>query len=238
MSIRYAGLALMIGIVLTMIASFLYPGALIINPVDQTDFEAAVGAIGDATEISHILAIVSIIATLLMIFGLMALYPLATRDGTIGGSLLRFGIIASVIEWTIIVVATGMRIFVGHLTQRADAATDGAEAQAFLDAALTTHTEMVAILLAFIVLFPMASALTGLGIASRIPSMNIFKISAYALPALAVAAFINILLALLGSAENAITHLLINNLFLSLSAVALFILGLGMYQSVQGLADE
>ena len=53
---------------------------------------------------------------LLMSFGLLGLYQLATRQGGLSGTLLRFGIFVSIIEWSSIVVGMGMRHHIAHLT--------------------------------------------------------------------------------------------------------------------------
>ena len=48
MSIKYAGIALVVGAVLSYVSAMLFPGNALINPVDQTDFAAAVNAIAVA----------------------------------------------------------------------------------------------------------------------------------------------------------------------------------------------
>ena len=44
-----AGLALMVGVILAIVASVFYPGGPFINPVDQSDFAAAVVRPGRAS---------------------------------------------------------------------------------------------------------------------------------------------------------------------------------------------
>lgn len=239
MATRYAGLSLNTGIILTFIASFFHPGNTLVNPVDQTDFSQAVAAIGDAANLSHIMTLLAILSMLLMSFGLLSLYPLAARQGGLGSALLRFGIFVSILEWSCIVVGMGMRLFVTHLTQRAASAPDGSEFQAlFQSTALAIHTNSVAVLLGFVALFPLASMLVGLGVASRIQTVSVFKIASYGLVLFGALGQINILIALFVGADAPNTYFAINSALLSLAAICLFVVGLGMYQGRSGLSEE
>ena len=157
MTTRYSLLSLAIGVVLALISSLFHPGTVLINPVYQIDFSAAAGAIGEAPVPSHLMTIMQVLSMLLMSFGLLDLYPLATRQGGLSGILLRFGIFVSIIEWSSIVVGMGMRHYVAHLTQRMADVQDGYELQAALqNSALSVHTTMSAVLVVFITLFPFA----------------------------------------------------------------------------------
>lgn len=239
MTMRYAGLSLAVGVVLVFIASFLHPGNTLVHPVDQTDFAQAVAAIGDAANLSHIMTLLAILSVPLMSIGLLSLYPLATRRAGLGSALLQFGIFISILEWSCMAVGMGMRLFVAHLTQRAAHAPDGSELQAiFQSAALAIHTNSVAVFLAFVALFPLASLLLGLGVASRIPTMNVFKIASYGLVLFGAAGQVNFLIALFVGGGAPTTYFGINAAVSSLAAICLFAVGVGMYQGRRGLAEE
>ena len=109
MAIRCAGLALIVGVVLAFVAPMFMPGYTFINPVDQTDFPVARDALGDSPVLAQWMTFFTLISLLLMSFGFLALYPLASRQTGLGGKLLQFGIIATLIEWSILIIATGMR---------------------------------------------------------------------------------------------------------------------------------
>ena len=233
MATRYAGFSLAAGVILAFVSSYLHPGNTLINPVDQTDFPQAVAAIGDAANLSHVMTL------LLMSFGLLGLYPLAARQGGLGSAILRFGIFASILEWSCIVVGMGLRLFVTHLTQRAANAPDGSELQALIESnALAIHTNSVAVLLTFVALFPLASMSVGLGTAIRIQTMNVFKIASYGLVLFGAAGLINFLIALFAGADAPNTYFALNSVFLSLSAICLLAVGVGMYQGRSGLTEE
>jgi hypothetical protein len=118
MTIKYAGLALIAGVLLAFVAPLFIPGYSLVTPVDQTDFPAAVDALGDLPILAQWMNFVALISLLLMSVGLLGLYPLASRQAGLGGKLLQFGIIATLIEWSILIIVTGMRHFEIHLMQR------------------------------------------------------------------------------------------------------------------------
>lgn len=239
MTARYGGLALSTGIVLAIVAALLFPGGVIIDPVDQTDFPLAVAAMGDAPALTHTMAFLTIVAMLLQIFGALGLYHLASGQAGLGGTLLRFGVVASIIEWSIILMATGMRHFVTHLMQRGANAPDGSELQlTFQNSALAVHIDMLAVILAFIALFPIASMLVGLGLVGRFPTMNVFKVAAYGLILSGAAGLINFLVAMYASGSDPLTFLMVNNILLYIAAACLFAVGVGMYQSRSGLTEQ
>ena len=239
MTAKYGGLALSAGIVLAIVGAFLFPGGPIIDRVDQTDFRVAVQAMGEAPNLTHTMSFLTIVAMLLQIFGAVGLFHLATGQAGLGGTILKFGAIASIIEWSTILIATGMRHFVTHLLQRGAHAADGSEIQiGFNSAAQIVYTDMMGVFVAFIALFPMASALVGLGLVGRFPTMNLFKLAAYGLIAAGAAGVVNFLVAMYMSGPDPWTFLIISNVLLNIGALCLFITGIGMYQSRQGLAEQ
>ena len=239
MTIRYAGLALMVGVVLTFVAPLFMPGYSLINPVDQTDFPAAVDALGDSPVLAQWMTFFTLISMLLMSFGLLGLYPLASRQAGLGGKILQFGIIATLIEWSILIIAAGMRHFEIHLLQRSNLATDGAMSAAdFEAAALAVHIDITAVTLAFVALAPIASGLVGLGLSKRFASMDLYKAASYLLVAGGLVGLVNFLFAMNSPDLGIQSLLLINTLVLYVQGVSLIIIGYGMYQGRSELAEE
>lgn len=238
-AIRYSGIFLIVGVILVIISSLLHPGTALINPVDQTDFPAAVGAIGDAPTLSHLMTILNILAMLLMSFGVLGLFPLATGQGGLSGTFLRFGIFVSIIEWSSIVVGMGMRHYVAYLAQNAAAAPDGSELQAsFQETALLVHTSMSAVLVVFVTLFPFASFFLGAGLISRFQDLNPYKIASYGLALFGFGGLVNFIIIMFAGVEDPVGLLLVNNVFLFLGSLCLLTLGVGMYKGQSGLAEE
>ena len=239
MTAKYGGLALSTGIVLAIVAAMLFPGGPVIDRVDQTDFSVAAATMGEAPTLTHTMSFLTIVAMLLQIFGAVGLFHLASGHGGLGGALLKFGAVASIVEWSIIILATGMRHFVTHLLQRGANAADGSEIQmGFNNAALATYVDMIGVFVAFIALFPIASALVGLGLVGRFPTMNLYKLAAYGLIVAGAAGLVNFLVAMYTSGPDPWAFLIISNALLNIAALCLFVTGIGMYQSRVELAEE
>lgn len=238
MSIKYAGIAMMVGIVLSVVSTLLHPGNMLVNPVDQTDFPAALEVIADAPTLSHVMIFLSILAMLLISFGAIGLYPLGTRLGGLSGSLLKFGVIIAIIEWSIVIIALGMRHFVTHLMQRSTSAAGSDEQMFFADTALIIHTALTATLLASIAIYPFATMLIGLGLTKLSQTMNAYKISAYVLLVSGVAGLLTYLIAMFAPGDEPLVYLTIFNILLFIGSICLFIAGLGMYRGSGGMAEE
>ncbi len=238
MAIKYAGLALIAGVVLAFVAPIFMPGYALIYPVDQTDFAAARDALGDSPVLAHWVNFVSLISLSLMIFAFLVLYPLASRQGGLAGKILQFGIVASIIEWGILIVATGMRHFVIHLMQRSELTEGTPSPEEFQAAALAVHTDMAAVTIAFVALYPLASIAVGLGLANRFASMDLYKVTAYVMAAAGLLGLVNFLFAMSAPDLGFETLLLINNLALYIGGVCFIIVGYGMYRGRNELAEE
>ncbi len=236
---RYAGIAMMASIALLLATSWLLPGRTIIDPVDQTDFLAARDALGDTALLAHWVTFAEIVSMLLMTFGALALYPLASRQGGLGGRLLQFGIIVSVIEWSFLIVAAGMRHFVIHLMQRSEQLVAGSPlAVEFEAAALDVQITIAGIVLSLMALFPLATIMLGLGLASRFSSTGPYKIASYVLAAGGLAGLVIFLLVISAPGLDIQTLIWITSMVLYVDSICLFIIGLGMYKGREGLADE
>ena len=238
MTIKYAGIALIAGVVVAFVAPIFMPGYALIYPVDQTDFAAAVEALGDGAVLAHWVNFISLISWLLMISAFLALYSLASRQGGMGGKLLRFGIIASIIEWSILIIAVGMRHFVIHLMQRSELGEESPPPEAFEAAALAVHTDMIGVTLAFVALYPLASITVGLGLSNRFASMDVYKGAAYVMVVAGLVGLANFLF-LMSVPEMGLENLLvINNLALYIGGICFIVIGYGMYRGRTELAEE
>ena len=215
------------------------PGFVFIDAVDQTDFAAARDAMGASPVLAQWMTFITLISLLLMSFGLLGLLPLASRQPGLGGKLLQFGIIATLIEWSILIVATGMRHFEIHLMQRGNLEAQGSPmATVFADAALAVHIELTAVTLAFVALAPLASSMFGLGLSSRFASTNLFKVAGHILVVGGVVGLVNFLFAMNAPETGVQSLLFVNTIVLYVQGVCLIIVGLGMYQGRTELAEE
>ena len=239
MTLRHAGLALMVGVIMAFIAPLFMPGYALIDSVDQTDFPIAVDALARAPILAQWMTFFTIVAMLLMSFGLLALYPLASRQPGLWGRILQFGIIATIIEWGIVVIVSGMRHFEIHLLQQSQ--LDSGATMAALDlkaAALATHFEIAAVTMAFVVLAPIASSLVGLGLTRRFGEMNFSKFGCYLLTFGGIVGLGNVLFALNSPDMGIQSILFVNTIILYIQGVSLIIIGYGMYTGRRELAEE
>ena len=227
---KRGGLALIVGTILVIIASFLQPG-LLIDPVDQVDFPEAIRAMADAASLAHFVTMLTIIGMLLYIYAALTLLRLPQQHGA-----LRLGIFLSMFGWSLAIVGMGMRHLTVHLMQRGMGA--GAEQAAFESLALNVYVAMGGVLLTVIAIYPIASFFTGLGLASRFGSMNIFKLASYALVAVGVLASINFLVFQHASDVDPIQLLMVNVALQWVGSLGLFIIAVGMYRGQSELTSE
>ena len=70
-----------------------------INPVNQTDFPAAIAALGDQPSLGHVTTMLAVAGMLLQAYGLFALFRLGNGQRCLAGTALRTGVIASLFGW-------------------------------------------------------------------------------------------------------------------------------------------
>lgn len=228
---KAGGLAVMAGMVLTIVSSLLFPGGPLIDSVDQTDFAAAAAALAGSPTLAHAMTLLVIIGMLLYVYGFIELLRLRGQGSDFGASILRFGIVASIFSWCVFIVGFGVRHSAIYLMQQGVRAGEGTALQAeFAGLAVSSHIAMMGLLLAFMVVNPIASTLVGLGLAARFGGLNIYRLAAFGLIVIGVAGFANIVLALLLSDPDVVLHLAISQLLLFVGSVSLFIVGAGMFR--------
>ena len=228
-------MALIAGVILTIIASLLFPGGPLIDSVDQGDFPASIAVMSDSGTITHVPTLALIIGTLLEGYALLAFFRLLGRKGSLADSALRFGLVASLFGWGVFIVGMGMRHMVVHVTQHGV----GAGASPDLDGlALTIYTAMAGMHFAFLAVYPFAAMLFGLGLAPRFQTMNAFKLASYGMVLVGAVGLINIVLVQHIHDVDVGLFALISNSFLMLGAVFFLILGVGMYQGRSEFTGE
>lgn len=237
-STRQAGVAFIVGVILASVGSTIFPGGPVFDSVDQTDFQAAIGALGDNAALGYLTTMMVIVGMLLHAYGVIGLFGLSRGGAGLQGPGLRFGIVLSVLAWGLFTVAIGKRLMVIHLMQRAGDADNSSAQELFEDLALTGHTEMAGLMVAFITMFPFASALVGLGLVSRFEGMDVLKLASYGLVAVGVAGLANTLIGLFAPITSLEGHLIANNIVLLVGSVSLLVIGIGMYQGRAELVPD
>lgn len=226
-----AGLSLMTGWALALVASLFFPGGILIVPVDGTDFAEAINVMADYASLAHVTTFLVIVAMLLHGYGVLGLYRLSYRQGSLGSPVLRFGILSSLFGWAIFIVGMGKRHMIVHLMQRAmDAGTTPEMRADFEILAVATYADMAGIMLAFLTIFPFGSSLMGLALAPRFSGMNVYKLASYGLVVIGVGGLVNFLVVQHAPGVGIGLLLQINNTLLLIGGVCLLLIGLGMYR--------
>ena len=229
------GLALLVGVILLVFASLVFPGGVLLDPVDQTDFPVALEAMGDNASLAHLASMLSIIGMFLYAYAALTWLRLPQQGG-LGGSLLRLGVFASLFGWALYAIAMGMRHFSIHLMQRS--MQSGADEAFFEGLALSVYAPMAGIVIALVAVYPVASMLVGIGLASRFGSMSIFKLASYGLVLMGVLAAVNFLVLQHVPDIDPVVLLRVDNGMLSFGSLCFIIIGLGMYKGVGDLTSE
>ncbi len=238
-STRPAGIALMAGVVVAFFPSLLTPGGWLISPVDQTNYAETLEVLSRYPSLAHVTAMAAAISMLLYGYGLLGLLGLRTVPGSKLSSLLQYGVITSLFGWGIFLIAMGKRHMTVHLIQRSMGEAENSELQRVLfDAALNGYADMAGLILAFLSIYPFASMMVGVGLAPRFGSMNVYKIASIGLFVVGAAGFINFVVAQHFPAIALDLLLGVNNSLLSIGALCLFIVGLGMYRQRQELMPD
>ena len=86
--------------------------------------------------------------------------------------------------------------------------------------------------------YPIASILVGLGLVARFGTLDIFKAASYGLVIIGAVGLINFVVAQHGPGLDLNVLLLLNNVFLMVGAICLFVIGLGLYQGRRELVPE
>ena len=232
---KSGGLALLIGVVLMILASLVFPGGPVIDPVDQTDFPAALQKMGDYPSLAHLGSMLAIFGMLLYMYAGLTWLRLPGQTG-IAGSTLRLGVFVSIFGWALYTIAMGMRHFSIHLMQRSMAT--GADQAMFEGLALNVYAPMGGIVIALVTMYPIASILVGVGLGSRFGSMSIFKLASYGLAVMGALAIINFLVLQHVSGIDPVVILGIDNGLLGFGTLCFIFIGWGMYRGRSELTSE
>ncbi len=229
-STRSAGIALIAGLLLGFLSSALYPGGAIIDPVEQSDFLAVIGVWTDNANLIHILTLTFIIAMLLEAYGFLGLFRLLGRQSGFANGALLFGLLTSLFTWGIFVVGMGMRHIVVHIMKHGLGA--GPATQADIEIlAVTVYTAMAGVHFAFLAVSPIATLLTGVGLAPRFEEMSIYKLAPFGLILSGIAGIVNFLVGQIVPNPDLTQFAWTSAILLLVSSVCLLIIGLGMAQN-------
>lgn len=225
---KTAGLSLVLGVVLLFFAILLYPGGILIDSVDQTNFSDAINAMADNANLAHAMTLLLMIAILMEAYGLLALLRLTAGKAGLANAALRFGIGGIVFGWGLYIVELGTWHMVAHIMTHG---VGGQVTESKLeDYAVTVFSMGGAVHIAFLSVASIASIFLGLGLASRFGAMNIYKLAAYGMVfVVGLGGLFN--LVVVQHIHDIDLNLIaaISNAILSIGAICYFVFGVGMY---------
>lgn len=225
---RAAGVSLMAAVAVMIVATLVSPGVSLIDPVDQTDATSALASLGENPNLGHLTALLAMVSMLLYARGFLGIYRSVSNEPGLAATLLRTGIGVSLFGWAIFTAAMGMRHMAIHLTQRA--AAEPAMAEQMLAAAGGVFIALTAVLVAFLAIYPVATFLTGIGLALRSRSMGLPTILGWGLALAGLLAIAVFHTALHVPSFDPGLMLQTNSTVLSLGTLLLFLLGLAMFR--------
>ncbi|MDE2765168.1 MAG: hypothetical protein OXI25_01885 [Chloroflexota bacterium] len=235
---KIAGIALIVGALMTALGSMLYPGALNVS-VDRMDFGASIDAVTASPAMAHATTLASILGVILLAVGAFYFFRLAPSQTSLTGLALRFGIASMLFSWGIYVaqMSTGHTV-VPILTYGVGEGT-GVDVQDRLrDLAMSVYAAGAVLHYAFLSVSCVASILLGLGLAARFPTMNLFKAAAYGLVLVGVLLGANLAFVQHVEGLGSSAVLVIAGGALGVGIICWVALGIGLYQANADLVPE
>lgn len=188
---RVAGLALVTGVLLGFVASVVTPGAISNDSIEGDFFQQQLQPWIENDGLTHVMTLVSIISAALQAFGLYYLLRLPRRPGA-ADMALRFGVLATIWGWIILIVALGIRHMIVHVL------THGIEPEmseaARLDVGLTLYAVHVGVVFGFLALSAIASLVVGPALASRFRGLTHIRVAGYGFAATGIGGVVNLVL--------------------------------------------
>ncbi|MXW59800.1 MAG: hypothetical protein F4X68_09975, partial [Acidimicrobiia bacterium] len=97
---KAAGVAIVGGLAVLMIALILYPGGWVVDATSSLDFQATINAMVQNDNLSHAVFFAVIIACLAISYGILSFWRLSDS----GDSLLRFGVLLNLFHYGIYIL--------------------------------------------------------------------------------------------------------------------------------------
>ncbi|MCY4583502.1 MAG: hypothetical protein OXE50_12020 [Chloroflexi bacterium] len=225
---KAAGSALMTGVLLWFTVSVLSPGAISDELVEQGDFfRQQLLPWVENSGLTHVMTMLTMLSAALQAFGFYYLLRLPRQPG-VADFALRFGVLATISGWVVLIIAMGIRHMIVHvLTHGIEPAMPEA---ARLDVGLTLYAAHVGVIFGFFALGAIGSFIVGLALAARFRGLLHIRVAGYGIVATGIGQVINLVF---------IEHLhdvdfgvlaTASTVLLGLGGLWLFIVGYGIFR--------
>lgn len=220
-----AGLAIILGVILAMVASLITPG-VIIDSVDQTDFPEAIEALADNSLLTHASTLIYMLGIVLQAFGLFAVFRTTEGRTGLANSLVRFGVVAAMVHYGIFIIALTTR----HMTAIVLDHGVGLDAAQEETLALTLHGTGAALQFGFLAISGVSSMILGAGLAARFGKLDLFKGASLLFVLTGLVALLNVVIGQHAAGDEFEVIAIISIVFLWVAALCVLIFGIGVWQ--------
>lgn len=228
------GTAIVLGLVVMIIALLLYPGGWLVDPSDPLDFNETLKAYADHDNLTHAVSFVIILCSLLISYGLFSFWRLQGPSGSLGHSMLRFGILVNLFHYGVYILTMGVRHLLVAVSQHAEALADPAGAPELM---LVLHAASGGLHFAFVTISSVSGILVGIGLARRFSSMNATAAACWVFALAGVAGLVNVVVGQQAEIDPE-AFIMASNIVLFVAAIALLVIGIGVIRGESELIPE
>lgn len=231
---RAPGLAIVGGLAVLTIALLFYPGGWLVDPSDPLDFQETIDAMTGNDNLTHGLSFLIVLAALSIAYGLFSFWRLSGPAGSLGHSLLRFGILVNLFHYGIYILTLGMRDLLVAVHQHRDSLAAPEQADQLL---LVLHAASGGLHYSFVTISSISGILVGIGLARRFSSLGLSAAACWVFALAGTAGLINVLVG--QQAEvNPEAFIMVSNVVLFVAAAALLVIGIGVLRGESELVPE
>ena len=216
------------------ICLILYPGGWLIDTGDPLDFEQTIRAFTENDNLTHALSFVVILCSLLISYGIFSFWRLQGPSGSLGHSMLRFGILVNLFHYGIYILTMGTRHLLVAVGQHAESLADPAGAP---DLMLVLHAVSGGLYFGFITISSISGILVGIGLARRFSSLNLTAAACWVFGLAGVAGLINVVVGQQAEVDPE-AFIMVSNIVLFVAAAALLFIGIGVIRGEKELIPE
>lgn len=231
---RAPGMAIVGGLAVMIIALIFYPGGWFIDSADPLDFEATIAAMAGNDNLAHGLSFLIVLASLSVAYGLFSFWRLSGPTGSLGHSLLRFGILVNLFHYGIYILTLGMRDLLIAVAQHRDSLAAPEQADQLM---LVLHATSGGLHYSFVTISSISGILVGIGLARRFSSLSLSAAACWVFGLAGVAGLVNVVVG--QQAEvNPEAFIMVSNIVLFVAAAALLVIGIGVLRGESELVPE
>ncbi len=231
------GWAIVGGLALMIVCLIIYPGGWAVGRADPLDFHATIQSMTDHDNLTHALSFVIILSSLSVAYGIFSFWRLSGPAGSLGHSLLRFGILVNLFHYGIYILTFGIRHLLVAVSQHRDALSEFAAPEQADMLMLVLHATSGGLHFGFVTVSSISGILVGIGLARRYSSLSVTAAACWLFALAGVAGLINVIIGQQAEVGPE-AFIMASNIVLFVAAAALLVIGLGVVRGESELVPE